>query len=486
MRASDQQGISRDQMMSILFKASTNGDLLTLRSVIKQDSQILNRISLTDLHETPLHISSSCGHLDFTKELLSLKPTLVTQLDYSNRTALHVASAEGHIDIVKELLKINKDPCLFRDEKGRIPLYYAVMRGRLEVVRELIRAKSESLSVRVKGETIFHVCVKYNNLETLKALIEAELDITDDRHLNFTSVDGTLNTILHLAVMLKQVETTSYLLSVSEIRQVVGLKNKLGLTAYDILEHVPKELEIYEIRDMLKATDHPISSPTTEIRGIEESHVVEGLPQPATQKTTQPKGWRNILGFMTRMLNHNNPNWLDEMRGNLSLVATVISTITFQALINPPGGFVQQSILKEDPFKCIDNDEGESICPGDAISAVTYSDLFHPYLKYNTICFIGSLCVILLVVSGVPLKHRVVVWVLSIAMCITLTFLSLTYLQGLYLVTPDGELFKSANKLFRASLYCWIGFLSFVALFFTLCFVFGPVKRAKNKLNRQI
>ncbi|XP_028754096.1 ankyrin repeat-containing protein BDA1-like [Neltuma alba] len=477
MRASDQQAISRDQMMSILFKASTNGDLLTLRSVIKQDSQILNRISLTDLHETPLHISSSCGHLDFTKELLSLKPTLVTQLDYSNRTALHVASAEGHIDIVKELLKINKDPCLFRDEKGRIPLYYAVMRGRLQVVRELIRAKSESLSVRVKEETIFHVCVKYNNLETLKALIEAELDITDDQHLNFTSVNGTLNTILHLAVMLKQVETTSYLVSVSKIRQVVGLKNKLGLTVYDILEDVPKELEIYEIRDMLKAMDQPISSSTIKIRGIEESHVVEGLPHElATPKTTQPKGWRKIQGFVTCMLNHNNPNWLDEMRGNLSLAATLISTITFQALINPPGGFIQQDISKKDPLECIHE---ESICPGDAISAVIYSNHFHPFLMYNTTCFIGSLCVILLLVSGVPLKHRVVVWMLSIAMCITLMFLSLTYLHGLYLVTPDRKVFQSGDKIvYIASFYCWIGLLIFVALFFTVRFVFGLMKKA--------
>ncbi|KAK4269127.1 hypothetical protein QN277_022324 [Acacia crassicarpa] len=33
------------------------------------------------------------------------------------------------------------------------------------------------------------------------------------------------------------------------------------------------------------------------------------------------------------------------MRGNLSLVATVISTISFQALINPPGGFISQVLL---------------------------------------------------------------------------------------------------------------------------------------------
>lgn len=40
---------------------------------------------------------------------------------------------------------------------------------------------------------------------------------------------------------------------------------------------------------------------------------------------------------MGKWFKHNG-NWLEEMRGNLSLVATVIATITFQVTMNPPGG----------------------------------------------------------------------------------------------------------------------------------------------------
>nr|AGV40516.1 hypothetical protein [Phaseolus vulgaris] len=38
-------------------------------------------------------------------------------------------------------------------------------------------------------------------------------------------------------------------------------------------------------------------------------------------------------------MNHKDKDeWLKDMRGNLSLVATVIATMTFQSALNPPGG----------------------------------------------------------------------------------------------------------------------------------------------------
>ncbi|XP_028752067.1 ankyrin repeat-containing protein BDA1-like [Neltuma alba] len=191
--------------VSILFEASKKGDVSILKSLVRENSQILHKISLSDFAETPLHISSSLGHREFTEELVTLNSKLATELDYSNRTALHLASAEGHIEIVRKLVETDSDPCLYVDEKGRIPLYYAVMRGRVEVVRDLIRAKPESLNVRNKEETVFHLCVKHNHLETLKALVELELHITGEL-LNFNSIDPAENTILHSAIMLKQVE----------------------------------------------------------------------------------------------------------------------------------------------------------------------------------------------------------------------------------------------------------------------------------------
>ena len=78
------------------------------------------------------------------------------------------------------------------------------MRGRVEVVRELIVAQPNSTRVMLDGEkTVLHFCVKYNQLEVLKLLVESVSD--DGEFLNSQDHEGG-NTILHYAVMLKQIE----------------------------------------------------------------------------------------------------------------------------------------------------------------------------------------------------------------------------------------------------------------------------------------
>ncbi|TKY64305.1 mitogen-activated protein kinase 15 [Spatholobus suberectus] len=53
----------------------------------------------------------------------------------------------------------------------------------------------------------------------------------------------------------------------------------------------------------------------------------------------ETKGWRKVMKSVINWLAYKDENeWLKDMRGNLSLVATVIATMTFQSAINPPGG----------------------------------------------------------------------------------------------------------------------------------------------------
>ena len=127
-----------------LYNASMSGCTTTLYRLIIKDPHLLNKISLTSLSETPLHISALVGHLDFSRALLLLKPQLAVELDSHRRCPLHLASAEGHIEITQALLYANDNTCLIRDQNGRIPLHYAAMRGGVEVVRELIVARPES------------------------------------------------------------------------------------------------------------------------------------------------------------------------------------------------------------------------------------------------------------------------------------------------------------------------------------------------------
>jgi len=63
----------------------------------------------------------------------------------------------------------------------------------------------------------------------------------------------------------------------------------------------------------------------------------------------------------------NQDEWLKDMRGNLSLAATIITTITFQTAINPPGGVTPATESGE--LKCLENLENNP-CPGESVLAI--------------------------------------------------------------------------------------------------------------------
>lgn len=180
--------------------------MITLSRLKEKDPHFLHKISLNTFDETPLHISASIGHLEFSKTLLLLKHQLAYERDFHGRYPLHLASAEGHIEIVKEPLHANKDACTIHDQDGRIPLHYAAMRGSVEVVRELMIACPNSTQIMLDGgESVLHLCIKYNQLETLKLLVEFVSDKGDSLN-SKDHYNG--NTILRLAVMLKQIEVS--------------------------------------------------------------------------------------------------------------------------------------------------------------------------------------------------------------------------------------------------------------------------------------
>ncbi|ONI17374.1 hypothetical protein PRUPE_3G155100 [Prunus persica] len=92
-------------------------------------------------------------------------------------------------------------------------------------------------------------------------------------------------------------------------------------------------------------------------------------------------------------------------------------------------------------------------------------------ITFNTVSFIASLGVTLLLVGGFPLRNRVIMWLLSMAMCLTLTFMALTYMLALILVFPDIEIYKSYEKIysiFALTLVLWATLLGIIAAIHTI------------------
>ncbi|KAM3699381.1 hypothetical protein ACJW31_05G021500 [Castanea mollissima] len=425
--------------MRELYKAAGNGCKTTLDRLILKDPHLLSKISLTSLSETPLHISALVGHLEFSKALLLLKPQLTLELDSHRRCPLHLASAEGHTEIVQALLVENKDACLASDQDGRIPLHYAAMRGRVEVVRQLIIYQPNSITQVVLdgGETVLHLCVKYNQLDSLKLLVEFVSDEAD--FLNSKDHEGG-NTVLHLAVMLQRIEIVKYLLSVSKVKEGADALNKMGLTALEVLNHYPIDWKSFTIQNFfmdacaVRTTKKNNLSPSLE---IVVGHDDSAKPKNSSKKRL--KNWLNHLRYKG--------NWLEETRGALMVVATVITTITFQPVINPPGGVIPpDDVSKTNVSGNFHNSEYDTCEAGNSVlacSAHKYGYL--SFMIYNTISFTASLCVVFLLISGFPLKNKVCMCLLTFAMCTTLAFLALAYNSAFSLLIPYAFFDKYAN-----------------------------------------
>jgi ankyrin repeat protein len=201
--------ILQDDTMRELYNASLNGCVSSLRILIQRDPLILSKVSLHTFSETPLHIASLLGNLEFCQILLDIDPNLAAEVNSEGRCPLHLASSKGYTEIVRALLLTNAETCLIRDKDDKLPLHFAAMRGRVEAIKELNSVMPETETIRIMSETddhgsVLHLCVRYNHLEALKILVQS---VRGDNRLQFLSAkDKGGNNILHLAVRRTQIK----------------------------------------------------------------------------------------------------------------------------------------------------------------------------------------------------------------------------------------------------------------------------------------
>ncbi|KAM1095457.1 hypothetical protein EV1_010420 [Malus domestica] len=480
-----------------VYEASRTGSVESLNRLIEKDPDILWRIPLqTGITGTPLHVSALHGHTEFTKALCTNNPKLAEGVDADRRTPLHLASAKGHKETVEALLSVYAGVCSDFDENGRIPLHYAAMRGEVEVLQKLIDKNPESIYDKVKNrskETVLHLCIIHNQLECLKLLVER-----DDRNGEFLNsragCDGGV-TILHLALMLRQIKTIRYLLSVDAIRaEAIGV-NGMSLTMLDILEYssiardeFSRSLEIQQIlidAGLIRRENNENDKPNSDVAA---AAVVSPNPRRAKKKkklhkrvASSEKGSTPVRRCWIKLMEwlRYPSDWVVETRGMLMVVATMISTMTFQAAVNPPGGVWEDNNTNTTTV-CSEN---APCTAGTAVLGYISPDGFVIFIKCNTISFLASLSVTLLLVSGFPLHNRLFTWLLSMSMCVTLTFMALTYLIALFMIVP-GSSTDSTIDLYVKSVLTWTALLGIVGVMHTIRFLIWVTKWLRRMFFR--
>uniref|UniRef100_A0A5B7B198 PGG domain-containing protein n=2 Tax=Davidia involucrata TaxID=16924 RepID=A0A5B7B198_DAVIN len=134
------------------------------------------------------------------------------------------------------------------------------------------------------------------------------------------------------------------------------------------------------------------------------------------------------------VLKHKHTDWLGRKRSALMVVASLIATVAFQAGLTPPGG-IWQDDYEGDP----NNPDDKSHTVGQSVMAYTQPKEYGVFMIFNTIAFLASLSIILLLVSGLPLKRRRWTWIQMVIMWIAITAQVATYFVALRHMSPSDN-----------------------------------------------
>ncbi|KAH6826286.1 hypothetical protein C2S53_012247 [Perilla frutescens var. hirtella] len=450
-----------EKLQTKLFEAATQGSISSLQQLLNDDPLILDRDVVNSFNETPLHVAAMIGHVDFVKEIIQLKPQLINELNLQQSSPLHLASAKGHVDVVRFLLSVDKGACLARDRNELTPLHLAASKGRVEAMKLLLQAQPDAARVTVYGgENILHLCVKRYQLEALKLVVEA---VGEPHELvNSKDVDG--NTVLHLVVADKQVETTKFLVSVGGVE--VNAVNNEGMTPLDVLIRSRRDVRDSKIEESLK-----------QARGFGSNMETSNNNTPLIDhKNQNNNSWGGLM--------KQHSEWLEQTKSTLMIVAVLIATMAFQVGVNPPGGVWQENKLLDSQGNPVPDPQ----TAGESVLAKNYPALYDRFYIANTTSFVASLSIILLLISGLPLRRRFFMWILIVITWIAITALALCYAIAVYVVTPGANVVKGEEPIVWVILiviYGWLILMALLLIAHTIRMIVKLVKKIRKAFRRR-
>ncbi|XP_042043358.1 ankyrin repeat-containing protein BDA1-like [Salvia splendens] len=406
-----------ERLQTKLFEAATQNSINSLQQLLIDDPLILERALVNRFNETPLHVAAMLGHVEFVQEIIGLQPQLVNELNSHLSSPLHLAAAKGHVGVVKALLSVDNQACLARDRNELLPLHLAAAKGHVEAMKLLLEARPEATRVTACGGESILHLCVKSYQLEALKLIVKSVRNAGD-FINSRDNDG--NTVLHLAVAEKQVEAVKYLVSVGAVD--VDAKNEDGLTAMDVLTGSRRDVRDPEIAYLLKHGDKPAKKKEKKnsVNGLLKQHAV----------------------------------WLEKEKNTLMVVASLIATMTFQVGTNPPDGLWK------------------------TYATVDYSKNF--YIG-NTVAFISSLSIILLLTSGLPIRRRFFMWILMVIIWIAISASAWSYITVIvYLKETESDSYTAPSSYTDpqvCTVIVWLGLMFLLLVGHTIRLIVWVLKK---------
>ncbi|KAL4384222.1 hypothetical protein GQ457_15G023780 [Hibiscus cannabinus] len=405
-------------MESRLFEAARVGDISMFRSLLKDDPFLLDRVALNSVYN-PLHVSVLAGQVEISKEIVSRKPGFTRELDENGFSPVHIASANGHIEIIRELMRVGFDVCLLKGKDGKVPLHFAASKGRVDAVKELVRACPESLKqVAAHGETALHLAVKNHHVDTAKVLVEEMKRLQMMEILNWKDMDG--NTIIGLLIggeaLACGVNVNAVNASGFTPKDILDLLLQNGSNSHDFhVYHLFQQAGAMKAREITRDSAYS----RTQTAAVSNTQTVQS-------SCSSWNLWKELMKEVS--------DASTETQNALMVVAVLIATVTYQAILSPPSGFWDADRRKTSQTQT-NTVQKRTMMPGEAVMA-SDPEVFAVFTVFNAIGFFASLAMISLLTSGFPLRAglRLAIFSMAGTYVIAVIYMGPTKMREIYVV----------------------------------------------------
>ncbi|KAG6425835.1 hypothetical protein SASPL_110040 [Salvia splendens] len=160
-------------------------------------------------------------------------------------------------------------------------------------------------------------------------------------------------------------------------------------------------------------------------------------------------------------------DWLSKKRDSIMVVAVLIATMAFQAAVSPTGGVWQ--------------DDTTDHKAGEAVMAYKDPRIYRNFMRSNTVAFVTSLSVILLLIMGLPFKYRFFMWALVLIMWVSVTAVGVTYGASIMVATPVIHK-DSLSSVIQIAIIAWVGLMSLLLVVNTIRHLYRKLRDSGREL----
>jgi len=177
--------------------AAQQGDIDRLYRLIEQNPHVLEEIDLIPFVETPLHVATRAGHVQFAKEIMILKPSFSWKFNPQGLRPVHLALQNRGRRMVLHLIQMDTSLVRAKMRGGLTLLHLASQSGDINLLTVFLKVCPDSIQdLTNRNETAVHLYKRFEVLEFLLKWLKRNI-IELQNILKQKNVEG--NTILHIA-----------------------------------------------------------------------------------------------------------------------------------------------------------------------------------------------------------------------------------------------------------------------------------------------